>query len=99
MQAVHEFGHVLGGWATGGTVTRVVLDPLAISRTDVSGSRSPGVVVWAGPVVGAALPVAVWLAAIAARWSGAFLLQFFAGFFLAANGLYRGVGSFGNIGD
>jgi len=33
MQAVHEFGHVLGAWLTGGRVERVVLSPLTISRT------------------------------------------------------------------
>jgi hypothetical protein len=36
MMTVHEFGHVLAAWGTGGTVTRVVLHPFAISRTDVS---------------------------------------------------------------
>src|SRR5207249_4106234 len=34
MMAVHEFGHVLGLWCIGGTVARVVLHPLTISRTD-----------------------------------------------------------------
>jgi hypothetical protein len=99
MQAVHEFGHVAGAWATGGSVARVVLHPFAISRTDVAGGPSPGVVVWAGPVVGAALPVAAWLLAAAARLPGTFVLRFFAGFCLVANGLYIGLGSFGRIGD
>lgn len=99
MQAVHEFGHVLGAWATGGDVRRVVLHPLAISRTDFSESSSPGVVVWAGPVVGAALPVVGWLLALASRWRAAFLLRFFAGFCLVTNGLYIGLGSFGGVGD
>lgn len=99
MQAVHELGHVLGAWATGGEVQRVVLDPLSISRTDVANSRSPGVVIWAGPVVGAAVPVAAWLAATAIGWHTAFLLRFFAGFCLVANGLYIGLGSFGRVGD
>ena len=76
-----------------------MLDPLSISRTDVAGSRSPGVVVWAGPVVGAALPLVAWLLAAAARFPGAFILRFFAGFCLIANGLYIGVGSFGRVGD
>lgn len=99
MQAVHELGHVLGAWTTGGEVKRVVLHPLAISRTDWAGGRSPGVVVWAGPVVGAALPSVAWLAAAAAKWQGAFLLRFLAGFCLVANGLYLGLGSFGRVGD
>jgi len=36
MQALHETGHVLGAWLTGGQVVKLVLNPLAISRTDVS---------------------------------------------------------------
>jgi predicted Zn-dependent protease len=35
MQAVHELGHVLGAWWTDGDVSRVVLHPLSISRTDL----------------------------------------------------------------
>ena len=99
MQAVHELGHVLGAWATGAEVTRVVLHPLVISRTDVAENHSPGVVVWAGPIVGAALPLAAWLLAALLKLSWAFLLRFFAGFCLVANGLYIGIGSFGRIGD
>ena len=36
MQAVHESGHVIGAWMTGGRVERVVLHPLTISRTDLA---------------------------------------------------------------
>jgi hypothetical protein len=39
---VHEGGHVLGAWATGGRVTRVVLSPVALNRTDVSPTRRRG---------------------------------------------------------
>ena len=35
MQAVHELGHAIGAWISGGHVERVVLHPLTISRTDV----------------------------------------------------------------
>jgi hypothetical protein len=34
-----------------------------------------------------------------AKMPGAFVLQFFAGFGLLANGLYIGLGSFGGVGD
>lgn len=57
MQATHEFGHILAAWLTGGTVERVILQPLAISRTDVSPNPSPLAVAWAGPIVGVALPL------------------------------------------
>lgn len=99
MQAVHEAGHVLGAHLTGGRVERVVLHPLTISRTDLAANPRPLAVVWAGPLVGAAVPLALWACAAAVRAPGAFLLRFFAGFCLLANGLYIGVGSFDRVGD
>ncbi len=99
MQLVHESGHVLGAWLTGGRVVKVVFHPLTISRTDVAPNPRPLVVVWAGPVVGVALPVLAWLAALALRLPGAYLLRFFAGFCPIANGAYIGAGSFDRVGD
>jgi hypothetical protein len=99
MQAVHEFGHVLGAWLTDGRVSQVILHPLAISRTDLAHNPSPLVVVWAGPIVGVTLPLMVWGMAALLHWTGAFLLRFFAGFCLIANGAYIGIGSFARIGD
>ena len=99
MQAVHEAGHVLGAWATGGRVDRVVLHPLTISRTDLADNPRPLAVAWAGPVVGAIAPVLAWGVWAAARLPGAYVLRFFAGFCLLANGLYLGVGSFDGVGD
>lgn len=60
MQAVHEFGHVVGAWLTGGQVDRVVLHPLTISRTDLARNPHPLLVVWAGPVFGCLLPLDAW---------------------------------------
>jgi hypothetical protein len=99
MMAVHEFGHVAGAWGTGGTVAQVVLHPLTISRTDLAHNPHPLAVVWAGPVVGALLPLLAWALAVALWWPGAYLLRFFAGFCLVANGAYIGVGSVEGIGD
>lgn len=99
MQAVHELGHVSGAWVTGGKVQRVVLHPLTISRTDLAENPSPLAVVWAGPLLGSLLPILLWLVAAAAKMPGNFVLQFFAGFCLIANGVYISLGSFGRIGD
>jgi hypothetical protein len=99
MQAIHESGHVLGAWITGGKVARVVLHPLNISRTDLAENPRPLLVTWAGPVIGAVAPLLLWAVAAAARLPGAFVLRFFAGFCLLANGLYIGVGSFDRVGD
>jgi len=99
MQQVHELGHVLGAAATGGRVERVVLHPLTTSRTDLSENPEPLVVVWAGPLGGILFPLAMWVGAALMRSRFAFLLRFFAGFCLIANGAYIGGGSFGGIGD
>ena len=99
MQAVHEAGHVLGAWLTGGQVARVVLHPLTISRTDASHDRHPLLVVWGGPILGSVLPLIVLGITRLIRSGSFYLFQFFAGFCLVANGAYVGVGSFGGVGD
>jgi hypothetical protein len=53
----------------------------------------------AGPIVGVLIPLLVWMIAKAARWHVEFILRFFAGFCLIANGLYIGLGSFQGVGD
>jgi hypothetical protein len=45
------------------------------------------------------IPLLLWGIAAAVRWPGAFVLRFFAGFCLIANGIYIGTGSFDSIGD
>jgi hypothetical protein len=99
MQAVHELGHVLAAMASGGSVTRVVLHPLMISRTDVQPNPSPALVVWAGPLVGCLLPALVW--GIARWWRSGivYLLRCWCGFCLVANGAYIGVGIVAPVGD
>lgn len=97
MTAAHELGHVLGAWGTKGAVSRVVIHPLAISRTDVDPNPQPFIVAWSGPLAGVVLPLLMWVAL--RRWRAAFLFRFFAGFCCVANGSYLGLGSFGGIGD
>lgn len=99
MQAVHELGHLVAAWLTGGKVERLVLHPLTISRTDLSVNPRPLLVVWAGPMVGVLLPLAFWGAVSATNLSGRFVARFFAGFCLLANGAYIGGGSFDGVGD
>jgi hypothetical protein len=99
MQAIHELGHVLGAHLTGGVVTQVVLNPLTISRTDVSPNPRPLIEVWAGPMVGSVVPLVAWAIAALVRMPGVYVLRFFAGFCLLANGLYIGFGSLTHVGD
>lgn len=99
MQIIHELGHVFAAWTTHGTVVRVVLHPLEISRTDVLPNPQPIVVAWAGPIFGSVMPVLMFQAGRLAQLRLNFLLQFFAGFCLVANGLYLACGSFDGVGD
>jgi hypothetical protein len=94
MMVVHEFGHVLFAWLSGGSVARVVLSPLEFSRTDLQKDPHPMFVAWGGAVVGVVLPLLVSFAWRGLRWRGWYIWQFFAGFCLIANGLYFAVVSF-----
>ena len=99
MQAVHELGHVLGAVVTGGRAVEVFLHPLGISYTRCEPNPQPLLVVWAGPIVGVALPIAALLAARRFKLRGWYVFQFFAGFCLVANGAYLAFGSLGETGD
>ncbi|CAN5269707.1 hypothetical protein BH10PLA2_BH10PLA2_29900 [soil metagenome] len=99
MQVVHECGHVLGAWGSGGVIERVVVHPLTISQTKLGDNPRPLVVVWAGPVLGVLMPLVAWWLVMFSRLSITFLVRFFAGFCLIANGAYLAIGSFDQIGD
>jgi len=99
MMIVHELGHVVGAAATGGRVSKVVLHPLAISRTDLSHNPQPLVVTWAGPVFGVLAPILAWTFAASMRSFEPRLWRFFAGFCLIANGAYLAFGSVEGVGD
>ena len=99
MQAVHELGHILTARLSGGQVERVILHPLTISRTDLADNPHPLAVAWGGPTLGVLIPLIVFGAAAISDIAERFVLRFFAGFCLVANGVYLGVGSFLNVGD
>src|SRR5690606_9261451 len=99
MMGMHEIGHIAAAYMTGGQVERFVLHPAAISRTDVSPNPSPAVVVWAGPLIGILLPLALLIMVPRRRKILHASTQFFAGFCLVANGAYIAVGAWEGIGD
>lgn len=99
MQLIHELGHICGAILTGGEVKSVTLNPLTFSRTDLGRNPQPLVVVWAGPLGGSIVPLALWAIAEFLRLTGAFVVRFWAGFCLIANGAYIGFGSFQHLGD
>ena len=89
---------MVGAWATGGKVTRVVPQLPVISRTDVSPNPQPHAVM-CGPVVDSLIPLVISLYARLVRLYGIFLLRIIVGFWPLANGIYLGVGSFNRVGD
>ena len=91
---VHEFGHVLFAWLSGGAVARVVLSPLEFSRTDLQKNPHPLFVASGGALVGDVLPFLVFAIWRLLRRPGAYILRFFAGFCLVANAVYFAVVSF-----
>jgi hypothetical protein len=99
MMAVHELGHVVGALTTGGHIQQVVVHPMAISRTDVDPNPSPGVVVWLGPILGCAIPLAMALMVPRNQRTARPLAFFFSGFCFVANGAYIGLGAFDEVGD
>jgi len=94
MMVVHEFGHVLFAWLSGGAVARVVLGPLEFSRTELEKNPHPLFVAWGGALVGVTLPLLATVFWRLRRWPAWYLLQFFAGLCLISNGIYLGLVSF-----
>jgi hypothetical protein len=93
MMAVHELGHVLHAWLSGGHVQAVHFGWFEFSRTELSDNPHPLFVAWGGPVWGCLLP---WLACVSLPLRHATLRQFlsaFAGFCWLANGAYLSAGA------
>ena len=99
MCGVHEFGHALHAWMSGGSVRKVVLHPLAISRTDVNADANLRFVAWGGFVWGTAIPLALWAATFRSGNRRRYYVEFFCGFCLAANGAYLTTGMWSPAGD
>lgn len=99
MQWTHELGHVLGAWATGGDVNRVVLDPQSFSRTDVHPNPQPLVTVWAGPVVGSVVGSGIPMLGGHLLPNRRGICWLVASFCLFANGSYIGLGVIEPIAD
>ena len=99
MMIVHECGHVIGAWLSGGQITRVHLPPFGFSRTDLGHNPRPLFVAWAGPMIGSIIPLIAMSVATIARLRRRYAIRFFAGVCLIANGAYIAIGSIDLVGD
>ncbi len=99
MMAVHEFGHVLHAWLSGGAVAKVSIPIAGFSRTDLSENPSPLFVSWGGALWGCVIPLLVWGLACAVQTRFRHVVRFVTGYCLIANGAYLGIGSFIGAGD
>jgi len=99
MMAVHELGHVLHAWLSGGQIERVILPWVGFSRTDLSHNPHPLFVAWGGALWGCLIPPFLFAVVAVGRSRLTKWVQFFAGFCLVANGAYLAAGAFLAAGD
>ena len=92
LMVVHEAGHVLHAWFSGGDVERVDVPLLGFSQTFYAENPNPHFVAWGGAAWGCAIPLLVLAAFAKGPRRVRRLAQFFAGFCLVANGAYLGIG-------
>lgn len=106
--ALHEAGHVLHAWLSGGVVERVHLPLIGFSHTQFASNPRPLFVAWGGVIWGAGLPLAgvlaLWAALRPARPSGAAgrlcrAALAFAGLCMVVNGAYIGTAPILAVGD
>ncbi len=97
MMFVHELGHVLAAWATGGVITSVELRPGHLSHTLVEPNPRPSVVLFGGFLVGWLAPqlTVFWWRSGAGQAGPVLLgpvLRAWAAFCLLAGGAYLAIG-------
>jgi hypothetical protein len=85
MTFTHEMGHILAGWASGGTLHHAEVWPWTLPHSHFDPDPYPLVTLWGGPVLGALMPL---LLAALLRQSWAW---FVAHFCLLANGSYLAI--------
>ena len=85
----HEFGHVLGGVASGAVLSRLEIRPWRLPFSLFAADPNPLLTLWAGPIVGCALPLSI---AVCTRKQMIWLIAWFC---VLANAAYLLLGYFG----
>ncbi len=99
MMAIHELGHCVAAWLTGGIVEKVHFPLFGFSQTFYHENPHPLVVAWAGAAGGVVFAASLLGASRYVRRPYQQALLYFAGLSLIANGLYLGLGGFDRVGD
>jgi hypothetical protein len=92
MMVAHELGHAFNAWLSGGIVSKIVLHPLAFSRTDLSVNPHPLFVAWGGAIWGCLIPLGLLVFVHFITRNYRYLFAWWAGFCLIANGAYLACG-------
>jgi hypothetical protein len=92
MMVVHELGHVFNVWLSNGVVSKIVLHPLAFSRTDLLVNPHPLFVAWGGAIWGCLIPLILLAFVHFIAWTYKYLFAWWAAFCCIANGAYLAFG-------
>ena len=88
MTVTHESGHILCGWAAGGTLQQADVAPWHLPHSNFDPDPQPLVTLWGGPILGALVPLTVALL-VRRGW-----VWFIAYYCVLANGSYLAVAWF-----
>jgi hypothetical protein len=92
MMAVHELGHVIHAWLSGGRIVSVSVPLVGFSQTIVQPNPREHFVVWGGPLWGVTIPLIGCGVFRIVRGRVPDVWRFFTGLCLVANGAYVGIG-------
>jgi hypothetical protein len=82
MALTHEVGHLVGGWAGGGTLQSAELRPWRLPHSHFAPDPAPLATLWSGPALGVLAPLAL---AMLLHREAAWFVAYFC---LLANGTY-----------
>lgn len=88
MTVTHESGHIVSGWAAGGTLQQAELRPWQLPHSSFQPNPRPLITLWGGPILGVMAPLVIAFG-IRRRW-----MWFVAWFSVLANGTYLAAGWF-----
>lgn len=99
MLVLHEFGHVLHAFVSGGRPRSASIPLWGFSYTELASNPHPQFIEWGGFVWGCAIPLLLVLAGLRIGGRVRLAALLFGGFCLIANGVYLAAGQFDAIGD